>query len=91
MPFPATGDAGVDAYTPLAAYQTAIGTFGQGVVTFSGINDGAGNIAQATHVDFTPNRLPDYVREFLDQAVVRPRWATQRRSGAYGRQNIPPI
>lgn len=91
IPWPSTADGVADGFTPTASYQTAIGTFATGVVAFSSINDGSGNTALVSLVDFTPENVPNYVRENLTTSEVRPRWATQRRSGAYGRPNVPPI
>jgi hypothetical protein len=91
FPWPSTSDLGVDAYTPAAAYSTAIETFAQAVITFNALNDGAGNTCNLALVDFRVKQPANYVFEFLTSFAHRPRWATQRRSGAYGRPNLPPI
>lgn len=91
MPWPSSADLTSDGLTPSTSYQTAIGTFAQEVVVFNALNDGAGNTANVALIDFQVKTPSAYIREFLRSQDARPRWATQRRSGAYGRSNTTPF
>jgi hypothetical protein len=91
MPWPSSADLTADGLTPSTSYQTAIGTFAQEVVVFNALNDGAGNTANVSLIDFRIKTPATPIFEFLRSTIVRPRWATQRRSGAYGRPNATPF
>ena len=91
MPFPTTTMIGTDAFTPSATYQSNLSLLAGNFVTLSSIDDGLGNIAPIDLIDFLFDTPSQYNREFLTDWLVQPKWATQRRSGAYGRSNIPPF
>jgi len=91
VPFPCVGAASPDGYTPTAPYISALDSIGLHLTSFGLVNPSPGNSCVVSLVDFRPKSLPTYVFENLTGYIVRQKWATQRRSGAYGRPNLPPI
>lgn len=92
IPFPGEGSNDADA-TPTAAYLVKLNAFGAAVIaTLAGVG-GGGNTEDLKPVlcGFAAgNPVPIRVNE-LANYLARDRWATQRRSGSYGRPNISPL
>jgi len=94
VPFPGEAD-NAPTGVPTGSYQTALDTLGTALVqTIVGVGSG-GNTANLEPVlaKFTyANHEVQSVQTFLlDSRIGRPRWATQRRRGNYGAQNVAPI
>lgn len=95
VPFPSEASNDTDA-TPTAAYVTLLTTLGQAMQqSYPGVGAG-GNTGDlfrvlVRYVYIGGNLTSVAYRADITASLPRDRWATQRRSGAYGRPNISPI
>jgi hypothetical protein len=85
-PFPAIG-AATSGETPSAGYVTNLGTLAAAINGFTTVA-GGGNSVTLQQCNW--NQLHGFQHAFTGY-VVRPRWATQKRRGDYGRANVSPI
>lgn len=90
MPFPAAADDDGNGQ-PSAGYLTKLGTYGNAVFAVTDFNAG-GRLAFVDFVLLHRNADPTLdTYDFITQVDVGAGWATQRRRGSYGRQNVSPL
>jgi len=95
MPFPCEVDNGPTG-APIAGYVTRLTTLASQLVLTQGAIGTAPNQADFIPIIWhlpkdTPNLPANRIPYAVTEAIARTRWATQRRSGAYGRLNVDEI
>lgn len=90
VPFPATDaiDAGAAVDYPNAAYQTAVEAYSAPVLTPQTVTDGGNGVVLVCVI--LNRRLPGDSPPVISRRASS-RWATQRRRGDFGPQNVPPF
>jgi hypothetical protein len=91
-PFPAVTADTTDG-VPTAAYLALMTTLCQSINNFDLVTGTTTTIQQVLFRKGKPHNVPPipFSDDDITGYIVRPKWATQRRRGSYGRQNVSPI